>query len=275
MLWEVPTSLPRHAFSLRDAARAGDVWRAMQEVAIEGSARAGWHPMRYRETGSAFVMRSMTVVHDREALYGEALTARTWIRRFRRATFCTREIAIASERGDIARGTQEWVHVRATDEDGSLSLRAARAPEAMIEAFPPTEVEGYALPALPAADDQALAPLPRFEFEVWHTWMDPLDHVNHPAYVDFADEALARWVASVGLRPVDLVPVAETVTYRAGIGAGVRAWVETHPRAYVDGALHCEHRVGTGETLCATVTTVRRHPDLAAHVLRSPAGGEA
>jgi len=76
-LQRFPATLPRHAFSARNAARAGDLWRSLQEVAVEASTRVGWAPMRYRAEGSAFVMRTMTVDHVREARYGEALVART------------------------------------------------------------------------------------------------------------------------------------------------------------------------------------------------------
>ena len=36
----------------------------------------------------------------------------------------------------------------------------------------------------------------RFEVEAWWTWMDPLDHVNHPAYVDRCDEGISRRMAA-------------------------------------------------------------------------------
>ena len=76
-VWEFPVALPRHAFSARDAARAGDLWRAFQEAAVGASSRAGWSARRFSEAGTAFVVRTMTVRHHRETYYGEPLHAPT------------------------------------------------------------------------------------------------------------------------------------------------------------------------------------------------------
>ena len=101
-----PFIFPRHAFSVRDAPRAVDVWRCFQEAAVTGSTLCGWPPHRYREQGSAFVVRSMTVVHF-EPKYGDALTAQTWVANFRRGIFSRREIRDGS--GVVAAASQEWV----------------------------------------------------------------------------------------------------------------------------------------------------------------------
>lgn len=248
-LWEFPLLLPRHAFSVRDAARAGDIWRAFQEVAVEGSSRAGWPPLRYRAEGVAFVVRTMTVEHGLEALYGEPLQAQTWVRRFRRDTFSTREVRLTSSRGLIAKGTQEWVHV-------NQQLQPCRASRAFIDAFPVVSREGDPSARMPEATDEPGSER-IFEFETWFTWMDPLDHVNHPAYVDFCDEALARVAVAAGLRPVDLRPRAETVTYSRGIVAPERVRVVTRRVGRAEDATVFEHRVFVGSTLCAKARTVR------------------
>lgn len=241
--------LPRHAFSVRDAARAGDVWRAFQEVAVEGSSRAGWPPLRYRSEGAAFVMRTMTVVHHREALYGEPLTARTWVRRFRREMLSTREVRLTSSRGKIASGTQEWVHV-------SKELAPTRASKELTDAFPVIDVEGETAAELPSFDALE-GPTHTFEFEAWHTWMDPLDHVNHPAYVDFVDEATSRVMADAGLPPVQLRPIAEKVTYTRGVIARETVRIETRPIGRIADAVVLAHEVFVGDASCAKITTVR------------------
>ncbi len=248
-VWEFPTRLPRHAFSARDAARAGDVWRCFQEVAVEASSRAGWPPRRYRESRTAFVMRTMTVVHHREAEYGEATTARTWVARMRRDMLTTREIRLAGEQGAVADATQEWVHV-------SAELKPARASSALTESFP--EHAGGPSVELPAFTPRR-GPTRRFEFACWWTWMDPLDHVNHPAYVDFADEATSRRMIEAGFAPLDLVPVAEKMTFRVGVAAGDRVTVETTPEGTTDaGALVLAHRVLVApDRLCADGISVR------------------
>lgn len=248
-------TLPRHAFSARNAARAGDVWRSLQEVAVEASTRVGWAPMRYRAEGSAFVMRTMTVDHVREARYGEALEARTWVHPFKRGIFSTREIRIhsAEDGSRIATATQQWVHVNA-------DMKPARAGEELTAAFVPHDEPGDPGAELPAVATPVADPRThRFELTPWFTSMDPLDHVNHPAYVDFCDEALARIAHGAGIAPLGLRPRAEKLTYSRGLGALEAAVVETRLRGRsADGAVVCEHEVLLADgTRCARGTTVR------------------
>jgi acyl-CoA thioesterase FadM len=249
-VWEFPMRLPRHAFSVRDAARAGDVWRCMQEAAVEASTLAGWPPQRYRQERTAFIVRSMTVVHEREAEYGERIDVRTWVSRWRREMFSTREIRLIGEHGPVARATQEWVHV-------SAALQPVRGSKDLVERFP--EHDGDASVEMPAFTPRD-GPTMRFELETWWTWMDPLDHVNHPAYVDFCDEGISRRMAEAGLRPVDLAPVAEKLTFRSGVAAGEHVVVEMSRLGTTDtGALVLAHRVLVPpDRLCADGITVRR-----------------
>ncbi|MBX3246337.1 MAG: hypothetical protein KF901_04065 [Myxococcales bacterium] len=252
-LWTFPAMLPRHAFSPRDVARAGDVWRAFQEAAVEGSTRAGWPPPRYREVGSAFVMREMTVRHHHETFYGEPLEAKTWVRRFRREMLSTREVRLSSGRGPVASATQEWVHV-------SEALAPSRAPRALTEAFPVHDDPADESPALPPVEPEVEpGPTHAFTFEAWFAGMDPLDHVNHPAYVDFCDEAIARRMHAAGLAPASLVPVAEWVKYLRGVRALDRVEVRTRRVGRTSsGDVAFGHEILVGETLCAQATTVRR-----------------
>ena len=115
--------LPRNAFNPRDAARAGDIWRCCQDVAVRGSSAVGWEPPRFRAVGSAFVVREMTTVHHSEASYGDDVAARTWISSFRRGLLCTRQIRLAVGERPLASTTQEWAHV--STKNGVM--RAARA----------------------------------------------------------------------------------------------------------------------------------------------------
>ena len=252
---EVQLTLPRHSFSARDAARAGDVWRLFQEVAVDASTQQGWSPMRYRAAGTAFVMRTMTVRHHLEATYGEPLTGLTWVARMRREMLSTREVRVRSARGAIASAKQEWVHVS----DGVIA--PVRAPRALLDAFPEESgPEGDLEVAMPSIARAIEAREPNvFTFRAWWTWMDPLDHVNHPAYVDFCDEALSVAMKRAGLAPIALAPVAEEVTFRSAVGADEETRVESVPRGWTDdGAAVIAHRILVGERLCATATTVRR-----------------
>src|SRR5690349_14717343 len=127
---EVSLMLPRSAFTPREVARAGDVWRAFQEVAVLGSIERGWPPERYRNEGCSFIVRDMSVVHHREAIYGENIRGRTWISRVRREMFFQRECRL----NGIASATQQWVHV-------SSELVPSRGPKSLVEAFPIEEHE--------------------------------------------------------------------------------------------------------------------------------------
>jgi acyl-CoA thioesterase FadM len=261
-LWTVPTSLPRHAFSARDAARAGDVWRAFQEVAVEASTLAGWPPLRYRDEHAAFVMRSMTVTHRHEVLYGERLEASTWVQSFRRGMFSNREIRLRSPRGAIASTSQTWVYVRASRRsDGSWELAPERAPATLEEAFPihaPSPELAAGAATLPDATPREGAPF-ELQLDAWSTWMDPLDHVNHPAYLDWCDESTSRALRRAGLDAVALVPVAESATYSRGVQALEHVTVRSRITGITGaGDVVLAHAITVDEVRCASVTTVRR-----------------
>jgi acyl-CoA thioesterase FadM len=252
-----PLVLPRNAFSPREQARAGDLWRACQDAAVWESMRVGWPPARYREEGTSFIVRTMTARHYRETAYGERLVARTWVSRFRREMFSTREVRIEADGAPVLAATQEWVHVAA-------DLTPTRAPAALTSAFPvvPGIAESVALPEIAARAEGT--PSHGLRFRCWHVWMDPLAHVNHPVYVDFVDELLSAVLARAGVAPETLVPVAETATFRAGVtaGAAVRVTARLAGRTPAGDAVIAHEvyarapRAGA-ETLCAKLTTVR------------------
>lgn len=253
MIFEFPLHLPRNAFSARDAARAGDVWRAFQDVALLGSTACGWPPSRYRADGIAFVVRAMTATHVREARYGEPITARTCISEFRRGLLITRQIELIGADGPIARATQEWAHVRL--QDGGM--RPARASEALQAAFQIDDRLSTAIfPEFREADHARSHAL---RFPCWHTWMDPLAHVNHPAYVDWCDEAISVAMAAGGLDPLSLRPVAEWVKWRNGVKAPDDVEVRTRVLGMTAaGDVVCEHRISAGEDPSTIALTARR-----------------
>ncbi len=249
----ISLSLPRHAANPRGVGRAAEVWRLFQEAAVIASTRVGWPPERYVQAGTGFVVYGMTVRHAREVVYGEPLQAETWVPSFARGILSRREVRLSGHLGPVAAATQRWVHVgaslkptRASPElVGALTLEDRGEPELQLPGFEPAD-----------------GPERAFAFEVWHTWMDPLGHVNHPAYVDFCDEATSRLLAKAGEDPVRLVPVAEQVDWKRGAVAGERVvvWTRAAGRS-VDGDAVLLHRI-TGEgpdaPLYATATTVRR-----------------
>lgn len=249
-----PYALSRAAFSPRDAARAGDVWRAFQDVAVTAATLSGWTPRRFRDAKSAFVMRSMTVVHHREADFEEALVGESWVSRVRRETFCTREVRLSSDRGPFVSGTQEWAHL-------DLERGPSRMPPGMVDELGLVETNDSV--SLPTHDGRGLGSTHELRFRTFHTWMDPLGHVNHPQYVDFCEEAIAQRLASVGLDPVLVAPVAESVSYRAAIVADELVTVTTRVEGRTArGAVVFSHRIGTErEPRSADAITVRRLVD--------------
>ena len=312
-----PITLQRHAFGPRLVARAGDVWRAMQDVVVDQSTSVGWTPERYVEANGMFVVRTMTVRHHREVRIQEPLVGRTWPSRARREMLFTRQVRLfagptpgepgpdlelaaetrkvlgtlseseeAALRGrfkieeleavvqdfettrarirqieakalaklrqrpgePVASATQEWAYL-------TRDLQPTRAGKEIFDAF--KIFEGYPEVELPSFVANADQPLHVFDFTVWHGWMDPHGHANHAAYVDYCDEGVARVVAEAGGDPQRIVPIAESVHFRAAIGAGELITVETTLAGHVQDGRVFKHRVLSGEKVCATATTVR------------------
>lgn len=211
------------------------------------SASLGWPPARYRELGTGFVVRQMTAVHQREAVYDEALLARTWVSESRRDMLMRRETEITG----VLRTTAEWVHVGATS-------GPTRASPLFLSCFPVTAdaAPAVALPGWAPIDPVALPPL---VVRPWWTEMDPMGHVNHPRYLDWAEEAVSAWLARAGIDPIGLVPIAEHVRYRSAATAGDTVEVRGHHVGNTaDAAVFRLFMTRGGARLC-DATLVRAH----------------
>lgn len=244
-------AIPRHAAGPRQVARAAEIWRLFQELALRATVAAGWPPERYLEVGTAFVVHGLSGRHLREVRYGQRLRAQTWVQDFRRATLTRRQLRLLDEQGLVAEGVQQWVHTDA-------ELRPVAASRELVEAFPCEPERGAAppldLPAAPVEDPGA-----SFELEVWHTWMDPLAHLNHPAWLDLCDEGTMRRLAAAGGDPQALVPLAEELVFKRGAVAGQRLQVQTRAVGLGQGgAVLLEHEVLGPDGLCLRARTWRR-----------------
>lgn len=246
---------PRHACTPRDTARAGDLWRLVQDAAVQDAADRGWPPERFRAEGNGFVVRELRGVHLREAAYGEALTVRTHVADHRRDVLMRRETRIDG----VLDATAEWVHIG--PDGGPL-----RASPALIGAFPP-DPDAPALSPFPELAGPG-TPLPEFTFAPWWTEMDPLGHTNHPRYVDWADEALSRALHAAGVDPVGLVPIAERVRFRLGARADDTVTVSGRRLGPVEVLTRAGPRAGVmfqfrarraSSDVVADMTTVRAH----------------
>jgi acyl-CoA thioesterase FadM len=248
----LPLRLPREAFGPSERPRAGDLWRLLQAAAVDGSSAVGWPPERYVAEGCAFIVRSMTVRHHAATRFGDELSADTWVSTMRRDTFTTREIRVSGPRGLVVAATQQWVHVAAP------RLRPGRASQALLDALQVVQVDGEVPTEMPDSEP-AEGPWAAWSTSCWHTWMDPLFHANHPAYVDWIDEALARRAHEAGVDPQGIVPVAEYLLFRSGVVAPETVTVHTRRSGRVGEAEQVEVRIegGDGRT-CAEGSVVRR-----------------
>lgn len=243
---------PRVAFSLREVARPGELWRLFQTIAIDGSIARGWPPERYNREGCAFVMRSMRVVHARELAYGAALSAQTACIRIRREMFFTRRSRVLDAEGTVSATHQEWAVI-------SSAVEPMRAPPELLASFgeddDAAELPEVVLPAIARPHASTLEPL---EHDALFCETDPLDHVNHTVYLDWCDGVVARELARRGLPPRELVARAEEATFRSAVAVGDRVRVEsTLLGQTADGALVFDHEVRVGERVAATLRTVR------------------
>ncbi len=255
-VWEFPVSLPRNAFNAREAARAGDIWRAFQDAATTGSIRAGWGPSRYREHKTSFLVYRMLVVHQGETRFADSLQARTWVSDFRRRTLSTRQIRICRGEAPLAAATQDWVHVDAE------TLKPKQASEEFAACYPVVDLEPSvhfpSFEAHPGAEEV-------FDFHMWQTWSDPLGHANHPAYVDWCDEATSRRMLGAGLDPVLLRPLAERVRFQRSVQPGEYVRIVTRRIGVIGAqAVVLQHQIETEQGAAAEATSIRslaeQHP---------------
>ena len=246
---EFPLRLPRNAYTPRETPRAGDIWRLCQDAATLASVRSGWPPARFRVEGVFFVVYRMVLVHESQPPYGEVLDATTWVSRLRRRTLSTREVRLRANGKTVAAATQEWVHVDAA------TFKPTQGTAATAAAFPAVNVEpSVKLPKF----DRAPGAEAVFRFRMWQTWADPLAHANHPAYVDWCDEATSRHMVDAGLDPAQLRAVAEQVAFKDSVLPGEEVTVRTK-RVGVFGqhAVVLKHRIEGERGVSAEATSIR------------------
>ncbi|HJN75779.1 MAG TPA: acyl-CoA thioesterase [Myxococcota bacterium] len=249
---EFRLQLPRHAFGPDQYARPGEIWRLFQEAAVRASTECGWPPQRYAATETAFVVTAMTTRHEGRIRYGDDLLVVTWLRDFRRRILTKREIRLY--RGDelAAETTQQWAHVAKTPS----GMAPAPATDALIDAFHARDDLGPVVD-LPALETREEHEPHTFSFQCWRTWMDPLGHANHPAYLDWCDEAVARMALARGASEV--IAYAERVHWKGAVVAGEQVHIETTPVGKTRcGASVLRHVIRTDAELKARATTIRR-----------------
>ena len=157
----------------------------MQEAAIEASADAGFGPGWYKERGTNWVIRRLSIRYLLPALYKDELEVKTWISEVRRAA-CTREYLItrASDSARIARARVQWVYL------DSATGRLMRLPSEIQERFAPTnepeEELGIHIQKGQKTED-AFRYLTRRRVQTFE--LDTLQHVNHAVYLNWIEQA--------------------------------------------------------------------------------------
>lgn len=251
-----PVALPRHSFTPREVARASDLWRSCQDVALEASIRHGWPPQRYLDIGGGYLMRQMTVIHERELGPMTQLYGRTWVAENRRDMVSVRQIRLydhPSATEPVLKAVQQWAYV-----DRKEGLK--RAPAELVNSFPLLKHnEALDLPAIPVPVIGTKSHA--YDFYCWHIWRDSMGHLNHPDYVDICDEGILRRLSDLGLATEHMESRGERVLYRQSINAGDTVTVET----FLEGILSDEecrfrHELKVKGKLCAEAWTWRRYP---------------
>lgn len=248
-VWEFDLRLPRNAFTSREVPRAGDLWRMCQDAATLASIESGWPPCRFRREKVAFIVYRMTMVHEASVAYGGPIRAKTWVSKLRRRTLSTREVRLSSGENLVAGATQEWVHVDFDTLKPKQGTPEAAAAFPAVDLAPSVEMPDY---------DDAPGCETELRFAMWQTWADPLAHANHPAYVDWCDEATSRHMVDVGIDPVLLRPVAEFVSYKSAVLPGEEVVVRTKRIGAIgSSAVVLRHEMTTERGPAANAVTVR------------------
>jgi acyl-CoA thioester hydrolase len=84
----------------------------MQDAAVAHSTVQGWSAERYREEGSAWVVRTHWIEYLQPAFAGERVVVRTWVANFRKVLSLRRyEIVRPADDAVLARAATDWAYI--------------------------------------------------------------------------------------------------------------------------------------------------------------------
>jgi acyl-CoA thioester hydrolase len=180
----------------------------MQEAAIEASTAAGFSPAWYREHGTAWVVRRLSVRWLEPVTYGDEVEVATWVATMR-GVRSSREYDLTRAGGRVARGRVEWVYLDRNT--GQL----VRFPEDFAAAFAPAgdlEELGVRLAgARPTEGAHRHASRRRVQFHE----LDPARHVSHAAYLHWLDQARRDALRAAGQEGWEMRAAGHEVEYLA------------------------------------------------------------
>lgn len=106
--------------------------RWMQSAAVAHSAVQGWPVERYREEGSAFVVRSHAIEYLAPSFSKEQIEVETWITGFQKITTLRKYlIRRVDDRKLLARAETNWAYI------GRKHGVPRRIPQELIDSFEP------------------------------------------------------------------------------------------------------------------------------------------
>ncbi len=156
----------------------------MQEAAIEASVDAGFGAAWYRRSGSAWVIRQLSIRYHLPASYGDELEVLTWVSGVRRAS-STREYLIARPRDGarVARARVNWAYL------DRKTGKPRRLPDEITTAFEPTgEIEDLGIRLhKPRQTNGAHRYHSRRRVQSYE--IDTAQHVNHVFYLHWIEQA--------------------------------------------------------------------------------------
>jgi acyl-CoA thioester hydrolase len=170
--------------------------RYMQEAAIEASTALGFSPDWYNQHGVGWVVRRLSVRYFAPALYGDEVTAATWLSGLR-GVRSIREYDLSLNRDGqrAARGRAEWVYMN------FHTGEPTRIPDAWANAFTlkdkPEDLGIRLDNTHPTESSRRYTSRRRVEFHE----LDTVQHVNHAVYLQWIAEAFLDALRATGHAP--------------------------------------------------------------------------
>ncbi|HZV05392.1 MAG TPA: thioesterase family protein [Gemmataceae bacterium] len=172
--------------------------RYMQEAAIEASTALGFSPDWYQQHGVGWVVRRLSVRYFAPAVYGDEVTAATWLSGLR-GVRSIREYDLTLGRNGlrVARGRAEWVYMN------FQSGEPTRIPDAWANAFTlkdkPEDLGIRLQHPQPIENARRYTSRRRVEFHE----LDTVQHVNHAVYLQWIGQAFQDALRDAGHTPQD------------------------------------------------------------------------
>jgi acyl-CoA thioester hydrolase len=171
----------------------------MQEAAIEASTEAGYSPAWYREHGTSWFIRQLSIRYHLQASYGDELDVTTWVSDMRRVT-SNREYKITrvSDGALVARARVNWVYI---DFQTGQPLRIPKEFEKDFEPAGELEALGIRIQN-PRMPENAFHY--RTQRRVQTHELDTAQHVNNAVYLHWATQSYFDAIRTAG-HPIESV----------------------------------------------------------------------